>query len=173
MARTCKVGMIMPDSEDSGSVNLMKRLEVAVAQTIGAEPGLVRRQFGDVAHHESTALHRGVRFEVLTDDAEACHYRQVTTVGPLRFAQEFELARTSSGPLVNTITKGQFSGGAISFLVSPTSEPGQAEVVASISAPLRGPERLLGPLLRRKVIRALSAALDEDRVDLESGSYPA
>ena len=82
-------------------------LSVSVEQPISAPARLVRQQFGDVAHHEATGVHRGVEFEVLTDDGTRCRYRQSSkVVGPVRLRQELELIRDTEGPLVNRIVKG-------------------------------------------------------------------
>lgn len=144
---------------------------MTVRQHIEAPAPLVRRQFGDVAHHEATGLHRGVTFRVISDDGARCDYEQTSRVGPLRLRQEFELERGSEGPLVNRIVKGQFTGGAITFDVAADGEA-ESLVTATLTAPLRGLESLAGPLLRRKIRRSLAAALVEDKHDLESGSYP-
>ena len=150
----------------------MTELIVTAEQRIEAPAPLVRRQFGDVAHHESTGLHRDATFRVISDDGIRCRYQQTTRVGPLHLRQEFELERRSEGPLVNRILKGQFTGGAISFDVVAESES-NALVTATLTAPLRGPQRLASPLLRRRIRRSLRAALVEDKHDLERGSYPA
>ncbi len=151
----------------------MNNLSIEESIEIEAKPNLVRRQFADVAHHERAALHRGVRFEVLDQDDHRCRYRQTSHLGPLRLKQEIELARRDSGPLVNTITKGQFTGGTISFVIRPVDGGGetQSAVTARLEGPLRGPQRLLAAVLKRQVSKALARALTEDKADLESGAY--
>ena len=150
----------------------MNNLLIEESISINAEPALVRSQFGDVAHHQRAALHKGVRFEILDCNEHRCHYRQISSVGPLRLKQEVELPLTTTGPLVNTITKGQFTGGTISFTITPAGDDEQqTQVTARLEAPLRGPQRLLAPLLRRQVHKSLSRGLAEDKSDLESGSY--
>lgn len=148
---------------------VMSRLEVSCEISIDAPPEAVRAQFGDVAHHADVGVHRGVVFVVLEETAHVCRYRQTTSLGPLRLRQELALARAPTGPLVNTIVRGQFSGGSITFDVQPDTDE-QSHVTASLSADL-GALSLLRPLLRRTVISSLSAALAEDKHDLESGTY--
>lgn len=131
----------------------------------------VRRQFGDVAHHQHPGVHPGVTFEVVADDPDVCRYRQVTRVGPLRSTQEMELRRTPEGPLVNTIRRGVFRDGAIVFDVVE-SGPDTSTVAARLESD-RTAHRVLRPLISLVVGRALAKALDEDRNDLESGRYPA
>lgn len=150
----------------------MRVLDVHADVQIERDPEVVRRQFGDVSHHERTAPHRGVRFEVIDDDLERCRYRQITRLGPVRVRQELVLERTEDGPLVNTVVAGQFAGGTISFDVQPaSSDAGRSVVRASLFTELRGVRALLALLLRRNVARAFSRALDEDKDDLERGSY--
>ena len=125
-----------------------------------------------MAHHAATHVHRGVRFEVLSEDRGRCQYRQVTKVGPFRLAQEFDLQRVEGGPLINTITHGQFTGGTISFDIQPDGAD-RSTVEARFEADVEGLGALASPLMRRTVTRALDRALAEDRHDLESGNYPA
>lgn len=138
---------------------------------IAAPVAQVRRQFGDVAHHQHPGVHPGVTFEVISDDHDICRYRQVTRIGPLRSTQEMELRRRAEGPLVNTIVRGVFRGGAIVFDVAE-SGPDRTTVAARLESD-RTAHRVFRPLISLMVGRALGAALDEDRHDLESGRYPA
>lgn len=151
----------------------MKRtLHVERSVEIDRPPELVRRQFADVAHHERTAPHRGVRFDVLDDDAGVCRYRQTTRVGPLRLCQEMELVHSVEGPLVNRIVAGSLSGGEILFDVEAMpGRPNTARVTATVHAELSGVEAFARPILERRVGSALAVALEEDRADLESGNY--
>ncbi len=163
----------------------MALFEVQEHIVIDALADVVRRQFADVAHHAAAGVHHGVVFRVLEQDATRCRYEQVTHVGPLRSHQEFELELVDEGPLVNKVTKGQFSGGTLSFdfagknavptwVGATTEEASHVQttvVTATLSAPLRFPLSLAVPVLRRIVGRALAAALVEDKADIESGRY--
>lgn len=147
----------------------MKDLEVIRSVVIDRSAEIVRRQFADVAHHAQTHVHPRVAFEVL-EDGDRCTYSQRSSVGPLRLRQVFELDRTDTGPLVNRIVSGNFSGGAIVFRVEPLADH-RSEVETTLTAPLPNALRPLAPLLRAVVGRQLAAALNEDRIDLEGGSY--
>lgn len=147
-------------------------LEVSQTITIDRSADVVRQQFADIAHHQASGVHRGVSFEMIDDDGQQCRYRQVSRVGPLRLSQELELARTDAGPLVNTITRGQFKGGTIAFDVKASDE-GRSTVEARLAAQVRGVKAMALPVLRPTVRRALARALAEDKADLESGGYPA
>ena len=93
-------------------------------------------------------------------------------VGPLKLRQEFELPLTTDGPLVNTITKGQFTGGSITFTITPDGSDA-AKVDAHLRAPPNRLHTVLAPLLKANVRKALVRALAEDKADIESDSYPA
>lgn len=150
---------------------LMSTIDVQRSISIAAPADIVRRQFGDVAHHAATGVHRGVRFEVIDDGPTRCRYRQVSRVGPLRFVQELDLNRRDDGRLVNTVVRGQFEGGTISFEVQPDGAD-RSTVLAHLQAEVSGLSAFAAPLLRRSVRGALDRALAEDREDLESGTYP-
>lgn len=157
------------ESGAEGTVHGVRNLEVVRSVVINRNAATVRQQFGDVAHHAEARVHPGVTFEIL-EDGERCTYAQQSSIGPLRLRQVFELDRTEAGPLVNRIVSGQFNGGTIVFCVEPLADE-RTQVEALLTAPLRGALRLLAPLLRALVGRQLSAALIEDKADLESGSY--
>ena len=94
----------------------------------------------------------------------------MTRIGPIRLTQEFDLERVNEGPLVNTITLGQFKGGTITFDIQPDG-PDRATVEARLVVEVNGLGALAAPLLRRSVRRSFDQALAEDRNDLESGTY--
>ncbi|MEM8902610.1 MAG: hypothetical protein AAGF02_02815 [Actinomycetota bacterium] len=148
----------------------MQTLEVLRSVEVDRDAEVVRRQFGDVDHHAATTVHRNVVFEVIEDDGERCRYRQISRVGPFRLRQEMELDRTESGPLVNRIVSGQFTGGSIAFDVAPRGDS-RSVVEARLTAPLSGLQRLAAPILRAQVGKQLEAALVEDKADLEEGAY--
>lgn len=161
-------------STNSGSAppNSSRILDVAEEIEIRRDPATVRRQFGDLVHHERAGVHRGVHFEVLEESEQYCRYRQTTKLGPLRLSQELRLDRTAEGPLVNRVLTGPFSGATIGFDVRTVTPAGDcARVRATLRADLRGIQRLLAPILRRNVAQALAKALAEDKTDLEHGGY--
>lgn len=146
-------------------------LLVARSIEIAAPAGEVRAQFGDVAHHERTGVHEGVTFEVLSDDGGCCRYRQTSRTGPIRSRQLLELERHDRGPLVNTIVGGPFRGASIVFDIAEL-EGARSAVTARFESPRRL-HRLMRPIIGRVVGSALSKALEEDRRDLEAGTYRA
>jgi hypothetical protein len=148
----------------------MAILDVTRSVEIDCDIEVVRRQFGDVAHHAATGVHAGVVFEVIEDQGDRCRYRQVSAIGPAKIAQELELDRVADGPLVNRIVAGQFTGGSITFEIA-TRDEGGSTVEARLSAPISGVMRIAAPILRAQVGKQLAKALAEDKADLEDGAY--
>lgn len=132
---------------------------------------VVGAQFADVAYHERSGHHRGVTFHVLDETEERCEYDQATHVGGMQARQRFELDRSDRSHQVNRITAGMFHGGSITFDIVPDGE-GSA-VTATLRTELSFGTRLASPVLRRSLRRSLTKALEEDRFDLESGTYEA
>jgi hypothetical protein len=149
----------------------MRSLEVSRSIIINRRAAVVRRQFGDMAYHQVMGVHKGVQFEIFADDDTRCRYRQVARLGPVRLTQEFELARTPEGPLVNTITRGQFKGGTISFFVEPIDES-RSTVEVRVAAQARGVEAAVLPIARFMIQRGFTRSLLEDKVDLEGSNFP-
>ncbi len=145
---------------------------IEVAAQVGIRRPLdeVQRQFGDVGYHQRAGHHRGVQFVVHHDAPDRCEYDQVTRVGPLRLRQTMRLDRADPAHQVNSLVKGPFAPGSITFEITPESED-VTNVVATLRSEQGGLARLAAPLLRRQLRRALAQALDEDRKDLESGAY--
>ena len=148
----------------------MRVLEVTETVVIDRSAEIVRAQFGDVAHHQNTGVHHGVRFELLHDDGRRCRYRQISRVGPIRLQQHVTLVREPDGPLVNTVTAGPLAGGTITFHIQPDG-PSRSRVTAIVEAELRGVKVLAAPMLRSQLAKDLRAALAEDKDDLEHGRY--
>jgi hypothetical protein len=147
-------------------------LEVTQHITIDQPLERVRAQFGDVAHHERTGVHRGVTFTVVAERPEYCEYQQTTRVGFVRIRQSFRLERDDPACQVNTLTAGAFAPGSITFEIVPADTADATVVTATLRAPLRRPMAFFAPLLRPALSRSLAKALREDRRDLESGAYP-
>ncbi len=152
----------------------MSRLRVSERITIERPLPLVRSHFGDVAHHQHTAVHPDVRFQLIEDDGKTCDYRQTSKTGPLSIHQELRLDRSDPDHLTNTVTGGPFTGGTLRFSFAQAGPGATAcEVTARFDGPLSAPARLVAPLLRRQLGTSLRKALREDKTDLESGRYPA
>jgi hypothetical protein len=150
----------------------MGSLDVSRSITINRPAPVVRRQFADIAHHQATNVHGGVRFEVQSDDGQMCRYRQISKLlGPIQLTQEFQIPITDVGPLVNTIIKGPFHGGTISFVVADAGN-GQSTVEARIASAVNGIQALALPVLRIAIGQKLAQGLAEDKIDLEGPNYP-
>ena len=147
-------------------------LQAARSITIHRSLSEVRAQFGDVAYHQERGHHRGVAFRVLEDSRACCEYEQETRVGPLRLRQRFRLVRDDPAHQVNELLDGAFAPGSITFDVVADGNDA-TKVTATLRSERGGLTRIAAPLLRHVLARALTQGLEEDRDDLESGSYAA
>jgi hypothetical protein len=145
---------------------------IAVSQSVTIRRPLdeVQAQFGDVGYHQQRGHHRGVTFRVVEDNTDWCEYGQETRVGPLRLRQRFLLRRADGAHQVNELVEGALAPGSITFDIVANGDDA-AEVTATVRSERGGLTRVTAPLLRRILARALAQSLEEDRVDLESGSY--
>ena len=146
-------------------------LTVVRSIIIAAPVPVVQSQFADVAHHQRTAHHRGTTFKVVSDNAKTCEYEQTTKIGPLRLLQKFRLQRNNAAEQVNELLAGAFSPGSITFTIVPTDDENATLVTAKLRSERAGIIRLLAPMLRLILGRAIRVALQEDQRDLESGNY--
>ncbi|MDH3682217.1 MAG: hypothetical protein OEV40_19975, partial [Acidimicrobiia bacterium] len=137
---------------------MRSQLEVDVTTMIARPERVVRSQFGDVAHHQRTAVHRGVAFEVLDDDGTTCWYRQTSRLGPLPVHQEMRLVRSVDGPLINTVAAGPLTGATLTFIVDQDG-PERSVVTALLRAELRGLQAIAAPAVRANARRGLVRAL--------------
>ena len=69
---------------------------------------------------------------------------------------------------MNRIVAGPFHGGSITFAFRPDGDA--TEVTATVRHDPGPVARLAMPVIGRVLRRSLAAALEEDRVDLESGT---
>ncbi|MFN0089315.1 MAG: hypothetical protein ACKVWR_03455 [Acidimicrobiales bacterium] len=145
-------------------------VEISGSVTVHRPLAEVQAQFGDVAYHQRNGHHRGVTFRVVEETASCCRYEQETRVGPFRLVQQFRLQRDAPHHQVNELLEGPFSPGSITFDVVAEGADA-ARVTATLRSTRSGPTRIAAALLRPALGRALETALEEDRIDLESGAY--
>lgn len=145
-------------------------LKVSRSVVINRPLDEVCAQFGDVGYHERRGHHRGVQFRVVAEDDVRCEYEQTTKVGPLKLRQEFELNRSDPAHQVNVLSKGAFSPGDITFVISEAADEGTL-VTATLTSRRGGATRVVAPIVRQLLGRALQQGLVEDRADLERGDY--
>ena len=147
-------------------------LHVTRSVVIDRAPDHVAAQFADVGHHERTSVHRGVTFQVTAEDSDWCEYEQCSRLGPRTIRQRYRLDRRDPHHQLNTVIDGMFEGGTLAFDIAPRG-PTTSEVTATLTVPSSTIAVLLGPVIRGALGRSLSAALNEDKQDLESDSYTA
>lgn len=143
---------------------------VQVRTTIARPAWEVRDQFRDVTYHTANPVHADRRVAVVRRRAGTCRYRQILRVGPVRVRNELLLVERDGGSLEHEVVRGPLSGALVhyGFEWNGPSSTGVAVTATFDSAGLR---RLVTPLVRRVLRRALERMLAEDREDLEAGRY--
>ncbi|HJQ85119.1 MAG TPA: hypothetical protein VKA21_13630 [Candidatus Binatia bacterium] len=147
-------------------------LRVQESIRIGRPIDVVRRQFGDVRHHEIRRPHRGVQFTLLTDSGNECRYRHEVRVVGLRQVAEVVLRRDADGSQTNHFVSGPNAGMRVIHRFQADG-PDATVAEVTIEMPMRGVRRLLAPVVRRFLHASLVTGLEEDRRDIEERGYPA
>ena len=148
------------------------RVFVVSASTPIARPiDVVRRHFSDVDHHAKNAVHPDVMFTPLSESTDELHFRKTIRIFGIPVVDEVVLRRQADGSITEDSVAGPSAG---MRLISSFRADGPDLTITTlmVEMPVPGLKRLVGPLLRRLVLRRLTQALDEDRRDLEGGRYP-
>ncbi len=131
---------------------------------------VVRSQFGDMAHHHRTGVHKGLAYEILADSPAECRYIQRTRI--LGMAQEDEVVlRRTDGKVVMDVVRGSNHGTHFEFSFLPDGAGTRLRL--EMTVPTSGLKALLQPLFKRAIYKIVDAAAEEDRVDLEERGYAA
>lgn len=153
-------------SDNSTSVGVSVSEEVEIGLPIEE----VRAHFFDIEYHSKHDVHPGYQFIVKSQEADAVTYDQVSSG---LFGQQRDLLvtrRDSHHNLRTLCVQGPNLGLTVNFDFEPRSE-GRCVCRATFSLPTRGVLRMSRPLVRWGLRRAVRAALQQVRVDLESGRY--
>lgn len=140
---------------------------------IARAPDVVRAHFLDFQHHIRHEVHKGVRYEVLQHDDEGARQRVRSRFRVMGMPKVDEIRTyvTPSGDVVQDFERGDFAGGNLRVRVEE-ERPGVSHLYATFDVPLRGINRLIGGVVRRTVSKLADQAIEEDRLDLESGYTP-
>ena len=97
-------------------------LTVEVDKTIRRPIDKVRRQFGDMRHHEKYRVHPDVHFTVLSEEGNTCRFRQeVRVLGTSQVDGLYQL-RQPNGDIVSDVVAGTNRGVHIIQSFRPASE---------------------------------------------------
>ena len=146
-------------------------LTVEVDKTICRPIDNVRRQFGDMRHHEKYRVHPDVRFTVLSEEGNACRFRQEVSVLGMSQVDEVYQLRQPNGDIVSDVVAGTNQGMHIIQSFRPASE-GATAIHFRLDMPVSGIKKLLKPLFAAALRKAIGKGLEEDRIDLEERGYP-
>jgi hypothetical protein len=147
----------------------MQPIQVRRTQRFRRPPDVVRSHFLDIQHHLATGVHQGVHYTILREEPHRLRLTQEFRVLGLKKKDELVLYPTADGRVVQEFLAGDFAGGGIELRFHPEDEGTRLE--ATLTAPLRGVNVLLRPIIRRKVEQLTEQALEEDRRDLDERGY--
>lgn len=132
---------------------------------------VVQSQFVDMVHHASTRVHAGLEVTNVRPHNGGCLCTGRRRIFGILQEDEFEVMRLVDG----SSTLRSLSGSNVGLLITQTFESLAADrtcVRITVELPVKGPLALLVPLVRMNLRRALTKALEEDRIDLEQRGYP-
>ena len=130
-------------------------LELTDTSTIRRPPSVVRSQFADIQHHADHEVHKALRYEPLGTRDGRQRARTTLNLFGARLVDEIELYVDAQGDVVQDFVAGRNVGGRITVHVDEVS-PGVSRVTTHVRLPLRGPDRLLRPLIAWAFRRVLA-----------------
>ena len=144
----------------------MTRISVEVKRTIKRPLGVVSRQFGDIRHHANDRVHPDITFTVFSEEGGECRFRQQVKLVAMLQTDEVVQHRNADGSLLWEIVDGANRGMRIHQRFEPAG-PQATLVTFRADAPATGVKRLLAPLFRIAIRKAVEKGFEEDRIDLE------
>ncbi|MBX3500229.1 MAG: hypothetical protein KF889_12350 [Alphaproteobacteria bacterium] len=150
---------------------MSERLVVDYEGRIARPAAEVGAQFGDMRHHASHTVHKGIVFTVHSDDRTTCRFRQAVRLLGMMQVDEVVLTRNADGSLTSDVVSGTNAG---TRFTQRFEGGGRGGTIVHFRAdlPVSGIRRLLKPLFRRAVYGTIDKAFREDIVDLEQKGYP-
>ena len=153
-------------------MNPLRFAEVHQSAFIAAPPALVQRQFADLEHHIQTNVHPSLTFKVLAHDDTSARYVQEVKLLGLRQRDVFDREILANGSIRDVSIEGFNKGGELRVDFASMGKGTRVDLLIRLPLPpLVG--GLLRPLLERQIKRAVTAAITEDKYDLEVRGYPA
>jgi hypothetical protein len=150
-------------------------VEVSHEESIAAPIATVRAQFADLHHHIAANVHPGLRFEILSLGDHCARFVQEVRLMGIKQRDVFERVVAADGlSMVDTSVEGFNQGGSLSFRFTPEIGAGREATRVSVTVRLPVPRfmGLLAPLMEAQVRRELSAAVLQDKHDIEVRGYP-
>lgn len=140
---------------------------------IAAPAPVVRAQFGDLDHHIKASVHPKLSFRPLAPVAGRQRFEQKVRLLGITQRDVFEREWLADGSLRDTSIDGFNRGGSLHFTFAPADVDGRSgtEVAINVRLPLPAALAWLAPLLRAQVLREVTAAANEDKLDIEQRGY--
>lgn len=153
---------------------MIRYAEVRHEEWIAADQRTVRSQFADLDHHIEADVHPKLRLRVIEHSPGRARYVQEVRLLGIRQVDVFERRFGPDGSMTDTSVEGFNKGGSLHFEFRPEARGGRAGTWVAVTIRLPLPPvvgRLLRPLLEAQIRKELSAAVAEDKHDLEVRSY--
>jgi len=166
LTRLTRIGRSQATQETMTTIN------VEVQRTIRRPLAVVSRQFGDIQHHSRDHVHPDIKFTVLSEDGDICHFRQEVKLVGIKQTDEVVQRRNADGSLSWDVVDGANKGMRIYQGFTPVSAEATM-VTFRAEAPATGIKGVLKPLFEIAIRRAVEKGFEEDRVDLEERGYGA
>jgi hypothetical protein len=127
---------------------------------------VVRRQFVDMEHHARTGVHPDLEVRDVRRQGDVCSFIGRRRVLGMLHEDAMEVRSLPDGSSTLRSLRGSNAG----LLVTQFFEalgPSSTRVKVRVELPLKGPLRLLAPVVKIGLARDTEAALAQDKADLE------
>jgi hypothetical protein len=152
---------------------MARTVEVHHQFWIAAPVQTVKSQFADLYHHIDVNVHPNLRFEVLAHEPTRARFTQEVKLLGFRQRDLFERTVSPDGSIRDVSVEGFNKGGSLDVAFKPRANEGKdgTEVDITIRLPVPRLMGWLAPVLRKQVVREVTAAALEDKFDLEQRGY--
>ena len=154
----------------------MRRTVVVDHTTFIAAPvQTVRSQFADIQHHIDANVHPNLRFELLAQEPQRARFRQEVKLLGMRQRDLIDRRIDEDGTMHDESIDGFNKGAKLDFRFTPAADNGKNGTRVDIRITLQTPPFLgfLAPLLKKQVLKEVTEAAQQDKVDIEGGYRPS
>ena len=142
---------------------------------IAAPVQTVRSQFADIQHHIDANVHPRLHFELLAQEPQRARYRQEVTLLGMRQRDLIDRRIDEDGSIHDESIDGFNKGAKLDYRFAPAADSGTPGTRVDIRIMLPTPPFLgfLAPLLKKQVLKEVTEAAQQDKMDIEGGYRPS
>ena len=154
---------------------MSRTVEVSHVEWIHASPATVRAQFADLQHHIDTNVHPNLRFELLVQEPRRARFRQQVKLLGMWQTDLFDRVIDDDGTMHDVSIDGFNKGGTLDYTYTAKKQGGLDGTEVSVTIRLQTPPFLgfLAPLMKKQVTNELTAAVKQDKDDIEKVYKPS